>query len=94
LADLRSKLTAMMTTRTRKVSDFLQVIHGNFTKLWDSVRMTGLCIETEKTCKNTKNCRLYVPIVFSDVPKLSLTVCDFSQRIGVINWLEGQLQVR
>jgi hypothetical protein len=56
--------------------------------------MTGLCIETEKTCKNTKNCRLYVPIVFSDVPKLSLTVCDFSQRIGVINWLEGQLQVR
>ena len=45
--------------------------------------------DVEKYAKTMGIAAGRVPIVFSHVPKLSLTLCDFSQTMSAINWLGG-----
>ena len=66
----------------RKVANYLQSVHGKFTRICESAAMTSLSMAVEKGCENSGNLSISVPNVFSHVPKLSLTLCDFLQRLG------------
>ena len=78
----------------RKVANYSQSVHGKFTRGCKPAARTRISMAVRKGRENSGKWYMIVPNVFSHVPKLSLTLYDFSQRLGIskIGW-KGQSQV-